>query len=110
MSNRFGIPAEIERELRARDKRCVYCGRRFSRLVRKRMPTIEHLDERPPFYWELGLRKSGLVICCVSCNCSRGRKTLRAWFAGAHCEERGIKASTVAAPVKAYLRSRRRQT
>jgi hypothetical protein len=107
MSNRFGIPASVELRLRARDTRCVYCGKVFSANSRRNMPSIEHLNERPPFYWQQGLREGGLAICCGSCNSSRGNKSLRDWFRTPYCTERAtpINASTVAEPVKRYLRS-----
>jgi len=107
VSSRFGIPAEVERRIRARDTRCVYCGKGFSRDSRKHMPTIEHLNEEPPFTWQEGLKEEGLAICCGSCNSSRGNKSLRDWFRTAYCTERvvPISGTTVAEPVKRYLRS-----
>jgi hypothetical protein len=74
------------------------------------MATIEHLNEKRPFYWDEGLKKGGLAICCGSCNSSRGRKTLRDWFASPYCGQRHISATTVAAPVKRYLRRLRRHS
>jgi hypothetical protein len=109
MSNRFGVPAEAEQTIRARDTRCVYCGKQFSRNSRKNMPTIEHLNEKPPFYWQEGLKEEGLAICCGSCNSSRGSKSLRDWFRTPYCAERviPINGNTVAEPVRRYLRSAR---
>ena len=103
----FGIPADTEQRIRARDTRCVYCGKQFSHTSRKDMPTIEHLHEKPPFYWEKGLKEEGLAICCGSCNSSRGNKGLREWFYTAYCTQRDlpINSSTVAEPVRRYLRS-----
>src|SRR5205809_7073359 len=100
--NRFGIPAETEHRIRARDTCCVYCGKRFSRASRKDMPTIEHLHEKPPFYWQEGLKEDGLAICCGSCNSSRGNKSLRDWFQTPYCTQRDmpINSGTVAAPVR----------
>jgi hypothetical protein len=106
--NKFGIP-EIElSKIRARDKRCVYC--------RKAMvypylgencadrATIEHLNCDGPFYCNKGLEVRDIVICCGSCNSSRGRKELVEWFKTPYCIERNISARTVAAPVRSYLR------
>ena len=100
--NRFGIPAPIERRLRARDASCVYCLRAFG-AARTDRPTIEHLNEKPPFHWRDGLREDGLALCCVSCNSSRGAKSLRAWFQTPYCTQRGITSETVAEPVRQYL-------
>jgi hypothetical protein len=111
MSNRFGIPNEVERRIRVRDTRCVYCGKRFSRASRKDKATIEHLNEKPPFYWLEGLKEEGLAICCGSCNSSRGNRSLRDWFQTPYCTERAIpiNGNTVAEPVRRYLRSAKRR-
>ena len=107
MSNRFGIPPDVEQRLRARDACCVYCGKRFSDRSRKDSATIEHLNEKPPFYWDEGLKEEGLAICCGSCNSSRGNRSLQEWFRMPYCVERvkPIHAGTVAEPVRRYLRS-----
>lgn len=68
--------------------------------------TIEHLDHRPPFRWKHGLRAKGIVICCASCNASRGAKTHDAWFRSAYCIDLGISAITVAEPVRTFLAMR----
>jgi hypothetical protein len=71
------------------------------------MATIEHLSEKPPFYWSKGLKEEGLAICCSGCNSSRGNRSLRDWFGMPYCRERAIPINgiTVAEPVKKYLRS-----
>jgi hypothetical protein len=109
MADRFGIPREILQTLRSRDGRCVYCGKKYSQRLRGDRPTIEHLNERPPFHWEdgvVGLTEDGLVICCGSCNSSRGKKTHREWFTTRYCVDRStpINERTVAKPVRDYLK------
>jgi hypothetical protein len=107
MSNLYGIPEEVERRIRARDTRCVYCGKEFSRNSYSDRATIEHLDERPPFHWHQGLKEETLAICCWSCNSSRGSKALLDWFRTPYCSERPVPVNidTVAEPVQRYLRS-----
>src|SRR5262245_40086870 len=107
MSNRFGIPAEVEQRIRARDTRCVYCGKNYSQSSHKDIATIEHLNERPPFHWKEGLNEDGLAICCRSCNSSRGNKKLRDWFRTSYCVERvtPINEASVAEAVRRYLQS-----
>jgi hypothetical protein len=107
MANRFGIPADVEQRIRARDTRCVYCAKEFSAETRRDMPTIEHLNENPPFHWKQGLTEEGLAICCWSCNSSRGKRSLRDWFQSSYCRERGISidADTLAEAVKRFLSS-----
>ena len=107
MSNKYGIPVDVEHRIRARDTSCVYCAKEFSADSRRDMPTIEHLNEKPPFYWHEGLKEEGLAICCKSCNSSRRNKSLPDWFRTPYCTDRPIpiSAGSVAEPVKRYLRS-----
>lgn len=70
---------------------------------RRDWATIEHLNFAGPFYWKDGLQAEEIVICCGSCNSSRGVKKLPDWFSSPYCIERNITAATVAAPVKKYL-------
>jgi len=108
MVNAFGIPADIELAIRARDTVCVYCAGTMKEHPRARgcpkdKATIEHLNFDGPFYWDEGLKAEDIVICCQSCNASRGIKPLHVWFESAYCLARRINAGTVAAPVKEYL-------
>jgi hypothetical protein len=74
MSNTYDISEQDERELRARDKACVYC-----RVLMKQYPhamgpsgaTIERFNNDGPFD-----RKFNAAICCRRCNSSKGTKTL----------------------------------
>jgi 5-methylcytosine-specific restriction endonuclease McrA len=111
MANKFRIPADVERALRARDTACAYCWKKMKRYLgilgsAKDKATIEHLNRKGPFYWNHGLKVEDLVICCQSCNSSRGTKRLSDWFKSDYCVERHINSTTVAAPVKAYLKRR----
>jgi hypothetical protein len=99
MANSFGIAEDAERAIRARDKKCVYCGVSMRRHPRRLDATIEHFNNNGPF-----AREHNLAICCRSCNSSKGRKTLLAWFETDYCRERNIHEKTVAAPVRKYLR------
>src|SRR5688572_29072863 len=106
--NRFGIPVNTIAQIRARDSQCSYCqkemvyppsGRRQSDWA-----TIEHLNFNGPFYWKDGLQAEDVVICCGSCNSSRGVKELREWFKSDYCMSRGINERTVSSHVRAYLK------
>ena len=108
MVNAFKIPNDVEWLIRARDEACAYCGGTMQEYPRtkgcpKDKATIEHLNFDGPFYWDDGLNAEDIVICCASCNSSRGDKPLHVWFESAYCLARGINAATVAAPVKEYL-------
>lgn len=109
MANQFGIPQEVERRLRQKFALCAYCRRQMQEYIGVRgcprdKATIEHLNRDGPFYWLGGLNEEDLVICCGSCNSSRGQKSLAAWFASSYCVQRRITASTVAEEVKQYLK------
>ena len=112
MANGYGIPPDIEHQLRARDELCVYCRKPMKAYPRTKgtpadKATIEHLNNRPPFYWGEGLERSGvegIAICCGACNSSRSNKPLAAWFASLYCVERDINLRTVAPIVKRFLR------
>ncbi len=109
MANRFGIPIDIENEIRERDTDCVYCRRQMKSYhqvkgTRGDQATIEHFNLDGPFYWSHGLEKEDLAICCRGCNSSRGMKKLLEWFETPYCVERNINENTVANPVKKYIR------
>jgi hypothetical protein len=107
MSNKFGIPDDELQKIRTRDKLCIYCHKEmifpFNSSKRKDCATIEHLNFDGPFYWGEGLQTEDIVICCGSCNSSRGIKKLSDWFRTKYCFSRNINENTVADPVKAYL-------
>jgi 5-methylcytosine-specific restriction endonuclease McrA len=102
MSNTYGIPRQVEREIRARDKTCVYCG-----ILMKQNPharrasgaTIEHFNNNGPFE-----KKYNVAICCRRCNSSKGTKRLGAWFKTPYCLEKRINEETVSKPVKEFMR------
>ena len=106
-SSKFGIPDDELSAIRRRDTSCVYCGRDmiypFEPLRRSESATVEHLSPDPPFYYRDGMTADNIVICCGSCNSSRGAKQLQDWFGSPYCVERNISLESVAEPVEAYL-------
>jgi hypothetical protein len=102
MANNYGISEQDEREIRGRDRTCVYCG-----VLMKQRPhargasgaTIEHFNNDGPFE-----KKYNVAICCRRCNSSKGTKGLSAWFKTAYCREKKINEETVSKPVKEYMR------
>ena len=102
MSNTYGISNRDEREIRARDKACVYCG-----VLMKQSPhargasgaTIEHFNNDGPLK-----KKYNVAICCRRCNSSKGTMKLSAWFDTPYCRERKINEETVSKPVKEFIR------
>ena len=108
MANKFDIPGEVERRIRERDKKCIYCHKEmiypWSKDNSKDSATIEHLREEGPFYWNDGLKEEDLAICCGGCNSSRGKLSLLDWFKSRYCLSRGINENTVAGAVKIHMK------
>lgn len=97
MANQWGIPKDIEIEVRQRDLHCVYCGVDFSIIhkSRKTKPTWEHIIN--------DIRINGLnniALCCTSCNASKGAKRIEDWLESEYCITKGITIKTVADVVK----------
>ena len=101
--NRYGLPEEDLDHIRDRDRACVYCHKTMipagSDGPRTDWATIEHLNHEPP--WD---NPRTVAICCWSCNSSRGNLFLGDWFETAYCRTRGIDETTVAKPVRDYLK------
>jgi hypothetical protein len=102
-ANRYGISEGDLDRIRQRDQLCVYCHKAMvpsgSDSSRGDWATIEHLNHEPP--WD---DSSTVAICCGSCNSSRGKQLLRDWFKGDYCRTRGIDITSVAKPVRDYVR------
>ena len=106
--NMWGIPDWLETEVRARDKKCIYCGVEMLRSVppgspRKAVATWEHIinDAR------IVIREN-IALCCSACNSSKGQKTLATWLQSTYCVERGVNEDTVAQIVKEALLAARK--
>ena len=94
--NNWGIPDWLEKEVRERDKTCVYCGI----LMIEKMPP--HGTRRNVATWEHIINDASIVSreniarCCNSCNASKGAKELSEWIQSAYCKRRGISKDTIA--------------
>lgn len=100
MSNRWGIPNEVEACVRKRDVYCVYCGTSFlvPHPTHKTRPTWEHIVN--------DVKRNGpdnIALCCRSCNSSKASKTLEDWMVGSYCQSKGISRDNVALVVKKHL-------
>jgi hypothetical protein len=98
--NRWNIPDSLEREVRDRDQRCVYCGGEFgsSGQRTKSMATWEHIVNDARI-----VNSDNIVRCCVACNASKGTKRLSDWLESEYCRKRGITRDTVAEVVRRRL-------
>lgn len=100
MSNRWGIPKEVEDFVKARDLACVYCGVPFleSNSSTKEKPSWEHIIN--------DIRLNGpenIALCCRSCNSSKGSKELEIWLQSSFCKKKGINHSRLASVILNFL-------
>lgn len=98
--NHWGIPAALEAEVLARDRRCVYCGVSFETSAARRgdQPSWEHIVNDARI-----LTAANIARCCRSCNASKGAKRLCDWLHSAYCARRGISLSNLAEVVRAVM-------
>jgi hypothetical protein len=102
--NKWGIPEWLEKEVRARDINCVYCGVRLlenapKNAPRKTVATWEHIINDARI-----VTRENIALCCASCNSSKGAKLLSEWIQSPYCKKNGINADTVADIVKEALK------
>lgn len=102
MANKWGIPREVETEVKQRDLNCVYCGVEFSikHESRKTKPTWEHIIN------DIKINGSdNISLCCTSCNASKGAKLLENWLESKYCKSKGITYESVAEVVKKAIKN-----
>lgn len=102
MSNRWGIPKNVEDFVKQRDTNCVYCGLELSNNPesRKQKPSWEHIMN--------DIRINGIdniSLCCMSCNASKGAKLLEEWLQSDYCKRNNITEKTVAQVVKEAIKN-----
>ncbi|MFH0785083.1 MAG: HNH endonuclease, partial [Pseudomonadota bacterium] len=99
----WGIPDWLEREVKERDKTCVYCGiqmieRILPHVPRKTVATWEHIINDASI-----VTRENIARCCAACNSSKGAKKLSEWIQSGYCKDNGISKDTVAEVVKKAL-------
>ena len=88
-----------ERSYRDRDRACVYCGTLFATAnARRDRPSWEHIVNDARI-----VTRENIVLCCISCNASKGARALTSWLESKYCRQRGITAASVAAVVQVAL-------
>ena len=103
--NRWGIPAWLEKEVKNRDKTCIYCGIQMVEQMspsgpRKAVATWEHIINDASI-----VTRENIARCCFACNSSKGTKKLSDWMKSNYCKKRGINKDTVAEIVKQALKN-----
>ena len=97
LSNRWGIPEDVETAVMKRDTSCVYCGCQFSS------------DRSTKYSWEHIVNDINIAtldnfaLCCVGCNASKGAKPLQVWLESENAKRRGITEETLSDVVKQAL-------
>jgi hypothetical protein len=102
--NNWGIPEWLEREVKERDKTCVYCGIQMIEQTSQRGPpktaaTWEHIINDQSI-----VSPENIARCCAACNSSKGTKKLSDWIQSTYGKKRGINKDTVAEVVKEALK------
>ena len=101
--NNWNIPDWLEKEVRDRDKTCVYCGVPMLDEVpadgsRKAVATWEHIINDASI-----ITRENIVLCCCGCNASKGQKSLSEWLNSEYCQRHDISLDTVAPIIKQAL-------
>ncbi len=98
--NKWNIPNWLEKEVRNRDKHCIYCNVLFeeNNTFRKSMPTWEHIINDAKI-----VTIDNIALCCCSCNASKGAKKLIIWLHSSYCIRNNITTGTVADVAKRAL-------
>ena len=98
--NRWNIPDWLEKEVRARDGHCIYCGAEFAMnsAQRRSRPSWEHIINDVMI-----VDRENIALCCIGCNASKGSKPLTAWLQSRYCESHGITVDSIAEIARAAL-------
>jgi hypothetical protein len=97
MANNWNIPDWLEKEVRERDKSCVYCNVEFTpvKVSMKSAASWEHIINDAKI-----ITRENIALCCCGCNASKGQKPLSIWLQSRYCKERGITFYSVAQIIK----------
>jgi hypothetical protein len=103
--NIWGIPDWLEKEVKARDKACVYCGIQMIEKMppkgpRKNVATWEHIINDANI-----VTRENIARCCVTCNASKGVKNLADWMQSSYCKKHRIDKDSVSEVVKQALQA-----
>lgn len=98
--NNWNIPDWLEKEVKNRDRNCIYCHIEFgtSKESRKSTATWEHIVNDAKI-----VNRENIARCCFSCNASKGAKQLSDWLGSNYCKKREITKDTVAEVARRVL-------
>lgn len=97
MANNWNIPASLEKQVRERDKNCVYCNVAFTpfKVSKKTSASWEHIIND-----ETIITEENICLCCCSCNSSKGQKNISEWLKSKYCYDKNINENNVAPIIK----------
>jgi len=103
VANNWNIPEWLEREVRERDKACVYCNCEFTpaKTSKKSAASWEHIINDATI-----ITRENIALCCCGCNASKGQKQLLVWLQTQYCKDRGISPDTVAPIIKQAIKNK----
>ena len=92
----WGIPDQLVEKVKKRDKLCAYCSVKLNKSPGCDKSTLEHIvnpksDKPTPeenSEWNI-------VMCCSSCNSSKGAKKLSIWLNSDYCKKKKITLKTI---------------
>ncbi len=102
MTNSWNIPDWLGKKVKIRDKFCVYCHVKLKGYHRTKgtlgdKATFEHIDnDGPP-------SEENIVMCCASCNASKGTKKILDWLESPYCKKKNITKETIAGIIKKFV-------
>ena len=102
MANNWNIPLWLEKEIRQRDKVCVYCGVEFTsvKISKKTAASWEHIINDAKI-----ITRENIALCCCGCNASKGQKQLSIWLQSEYCKNKNITPENVAQVIKDAIKS-----
>lgn len=100
MANNWHIPLWMEKQIRARDTKCVYCGVRFTsvKTSKKTAASWEHIINDAKI-----ITLENIALCCCGCNASKGQKQLSIWIESTYCKQKNITHTSVAPIIQMAL-------
>lgn len=102
MANNWNIPSFLEKEIRERDKVCVYCGVEFTstKISKKTVASWEHIINDAKI-----ITIENIALCCCGCNASKGQKQLSIWLQSKYCKDKNITSENVAQVIKDAIKN-----
>ncbi len=106
MANNWNIPDWLEKEVRERDTKCVYCGTDFTsaKVARKTAASWEHIINDASI-----VTRENIALCCCGCNSSKGQKQLLVWLESKYYQDLGISSKSVAPIIKEAIAAEQEQ-